>query len=122
MNYEKVYQEDGSYLIRQIRDDGRIRLVDADYHGYVDWITEGKEVADVPYVAPPPPPEPEPVPVVELTTMQKLERTDHELNSLIARTLEDIINDRIADGKFVAQSVKDKIAEREALRNELTAD
>jgi len=118
MLYEKLEQEDGSFLIRQTRDDGSTRLVDEDYHGYLDYIKDN-EVAIVEYVAPL---EPEPIPEhkpIVLTTQQKLDRTDYELTQLMARQFEDITNERIADGKFVPQAIINKIAEREALRAEL---
>ncbi len=67
-------------------------------------IEEGATVE--PYVAPP-------VPDPKIAA---LKASDAELLSLSARTIEDMINDRIADGKFVAQSVKDVIAKRVNLR------
>lgn len=71
MKFEKVYQKDGSYFIRQTRDDGIVRQVDEDYHGYVDWVRANKEVIEVPYVAPPPPPKPKPRPRPVLTYEDK---------------------------------------------------
>jgi hypothetical protein len=68
-------------------------------------IADGAEVE--PYV--------EPV----VTALDLLARTDAELVRLSARTIEDIIDERIAEGKFVAQGVKDKITERKTLRAQL---
>ena len=67
-------------------------------------IEDGAEVT--PFIAPP-------VPDLKI---QALKTSDTELLSLSARTIEDIISDRIADGKFVAQSVKDVITKRVNLR------
>lgn len=45
-----------------------------------------------------------------------LEQSDAALIAIAARTIEDLIQDRIDSGKFVSQDVKDKIDERKALR------
>jgi topoisomerase IA-like protein len=53
------------------------------------------------------------------TPAELLAKTDIELLKMSARTLEDILDERIDSGKFVAQPIKDKIAERKALRGQL---
>lgn len=51
--------------------------------------------------------------------LDDLQRTDSELILASARAIEDFLEERVAEGKFVAQPVKDKIAERKELRNKL---
>ena len=53
-----------------------------------------------------------------LTAEELFARADAELLKISARTLEDIIDERVVDGKFVSQAVRDKIAERRALREQ----
>ena len=68
-------------------------------------IAEGAEVEPfVPYVP---------------TPLDLLVKTDAELIKIAARTMEDIIQERIDSGVFVAQPVKDIIQERVALRAQL---
>ena len=49
----------------------------------------------------------------------QLAQTDRELMKIAARTIEDVIQDRIDSGKFVAHDVQEKITERKALRAKL---
>ena len=53
------------------------------------------------------------------TPEELLAQTDSELMALSARTLEDILSERIESGKFVNGAVKDKITQRKALRASL---
>jgi len=63
----------------------------------------------------------EPAPYVKYvpTPSELLAQTDSQLLALSARTLEDILDERITAGKFVNQKVKDKIAERKTLRGQI---
>jgi hypothetical protein len=54
-----------------------------------------------------------------VSDLDKLTQTDAKLVNVAARALEDILEERIADGKFVAPAVKDLITERKALRAKL---
>jgi len=58
MNYTKIWQSETEYKIQQDRDDGIRRWVDEGYHGYVQWLADGKTVDEVAYVAPEPSPDP----------------------------------------------------------------
>ncbi len=53
------------------------------------------------------------------TAQEKLARTDAELIKVSARAIEDVLAERASSGKYVAQAVRDKIAERVALRAQI---
>ena len=58
----------------------------------------------------------------ELTSEEKLERSDRELIDMIqARLYEDMIQHIIDAGEYVKQEVKDKITERVDLRSQINA-
>lgn len=60
MIFKHIYNENGTYWVKQIRDDGRERKVDSDYGQYVSWLALGNTPEEVAYVAPEPvEPEPE---------------------------------------------------------------
>lgn len=109
--YEKRYIDtQGSYQIWQLRADGSQRKVDEDYHGYLEWLALGNTPTEIEYVAPP---EPDPREVAK----QKLAATDAGM----ARIAEDIYDLLVAEGKTFPHPVVNKIAERKALRAQITS-
>lgn len=110
--YTLRQQADGSWKATQHAMQGRDYPRPLDYPDLViAQASRPGDVTMVEYVAPAPAPEPTPADL--------LAQTDQELLGISARTLEDMIQERIDAGKFVAQPVKDKIAERKALRSQL---
>lgn len=62
---------------------------------------------------------PEPYVPYEPTIQDQLIQTDQELMAKCARAIEDILDERDKNGKFLSQEIKDLIALRKSFRDQL---
>ena len=76
---------------------------------------EELEAVGVEFVADPEPTAPNPQTII----LNELRHTDQQLVTTAARMLEDIVDERVAEGKYVSDAVKSLVADRKALRAQL---
>jgi len=79
MRYEKVWISSTEYCIRETAPDGGERFVVEDQPDFLDWLADGNELEELPYVPPPPAPEP----TLEEVKALKLEELVNARNNAI---------------------------------------